>query len=62
VRKRTAKKVDAKQGDAPAEPVKRAARAPKAATAAQPDAPSKPVKKAAGKRVAKPKAKEGSAG
>jgi hypothetical protein len=62
VRKRTAKKVDAKQADAPAEPVKRAARAPKAATAAQPDAPSKPVKKAAGKRVAKPKAKEGSAG
>jgi hypothetical protein len=44
-RKRAAKKADV----AAAEPVKRAARAPKAATAAQPDEQPKPVRKRAGK-------------
>lgn len=62
VRKRTAKKADAKQADAPAEPVKRTARAPKAATPSQPDAQPKPSQKQARKRAAKPKPKEGSAG
>jgi hypothetical protein len=62
VRKRTAKKADAKKAEAPAEPVTRTARAPKAATAAQPDAKPNPAKRTTAKRAAKPKPKEGSAG
>jgi hypothetical protein len=64
-RKRTAKKADTATEATVAQavkPVKRAARAPKASTTAEPAEQPKPAKKSAGKRAAKPKPKEGSAG